>query len=386
MLGFYGVVNVFSSSATPKTALAAVATSWKVDASSSFVVPGHLGSFVWPSTGEGAVGLEGAGVIAGSPDERIVPIASMTKMMTAITILQQYPLTLGEQGPILTMTASDAKRWVVDSGEGDATVQVNAGEKLSEYQLLEALLMPSGDNIAETLAIWDAGSVSAFVAKMNANAAAMGLTHTIYADPSGVSPGSRSTASDQVIVAGALMANPVVRQIVAQSSVAFPVAGTIRTVNPALGVDGIIGVKSGFTNEAMSCLTVAATDSADGKPVTLIVVSTGNKNGLVGAAHVDERLLTEEKSDLVAVQSPQIPVSSKVSTSPGVTPLTLTPVRSVRPTLIAWKGAKIDRQILVLPGASTTTTGVVAKMNFKTSTGSLGSVRLENLPTVGNPA
>ena len=68
---------------------------------------------------------------------------------------------------------------------------------LTEHQLLEALLVPSADNIADYLATWDAGSIAGFVAKMNATARQLHLRSTHYADASGVNPSSRSTAADQ---------------------------------------------------------------------------------------------------------------------------------------------------------------------------------------------
>src|ERR1022692_2129589 len=103
------------------------------------------------------------------------------------------------------MTAADHAAWIRDVEEGDSSLEVVAGERLTERQLLEGLMIPSACNIADYLARWDAGSVAAFVRKMNATATALGLRHTHYADASGLrhthyadasglSPGSRSTA------------------------------------------------------------------------------------------------------------------------------------------------------------------------------------------------
>ena len=264
------------------------------------VVPGHVaGHLPWPATGQGAVAVLGSGLVARSPRERAVPIASLTKMMTALVLLQDHPLALGEQGPVLRMTRADAATWVADSQAGDSTLPVRAGERLTEYQLLEGLLIPSGDNIATLLARWDAGSVAAFVKKMNAEARALGLDHTHYADASGLDPGSRSTAADQAVLAAQLMRDPVVRRIVAHPSLPFPVAGTIWNYNPALGTDGIIGVKSGFTGPAAGCLVTAAYRHIGGRSVLVVTSTLGQPLGLGQAAQVDEALLSSSSASLV---------------------------------------------------------------------------------------
>ncbi len=255
------------------------------------VVPGRLGAFPWPARGEGAVAVLGTGLVAHSPGARRVPIASMTKMMTAYVVLHDHPLAPGQAGPAFVMRAADVAAYVHASQSGDSNVPVRAGERLSEYQLLEALLIPSADNIADWLARWDAGSIRRFVAKMNAAARALGLDSTRYADASGLNPASSSTAADQAILAARVMEIPVVRSIVSRPSARFPVAGTIWNYNPALGSDGIVGVKSGFTSQALGCLAVAAYRRVGNRNVLVLAVTTGQPDGLYGAARVDEQLL-----------------------------------------------------------------------------------------------
>ena len=160
------------------------------------VVPGTLGPIAWPKSGEGAVAVVGSGLMASSPAQQIEPVASLTKMMTAYVVLHYHPLQLGESGPSFTMTAADVKDWVFADQSDESNVQVKNGEVLSEFQLLEALLIPSADNIADYLARWDASSIPAFAVKMSAAAQSLGLSSTHYADASGIYPLSRSDASD----------------------------------------------------------------------------------------------------------------------------------------------------------------------------------------------
>jgi D-alanyl-D-alanine carboxypeptidase len=222
------------------------------------VVSGQRPSFRWPTTGEVAVAVAGVGLVGESPNQRQVPVASLTKMMTALVVLRDHPLAPGQAGPSVTITWWDVHDWKQDVRAGDSVVEVRAGEVLTEYQLLEALMIPSGDNIADRLAIWDAGSIDAFVAKMNRMAGTFRLGSTHYADPSGVDPRSASTAADQALVASKLMADPVVRGIVRRRRINLPVVGILSNHNPTLGIDGIIGVKGGYSSHAHDCLVTAA--------------------------------------------------------------------------------------------------------------------------------
>jgi len=245
----------------------------------------------WPKVGQAAVELRGVGLVGRSPRERPVPIASLTKMMTALILLHDHPLVPGESGPRFRITAADVASYDKEAVAGDSTVEVVAGEILTEYQFLEALLVPSGDNFADMIATWDAGSISRFVAKMNAMARSLGLFATHYADASGVNPASVSTASDQARLAADLMGDAVVRGIVRRPYLRFPVVRKIWNANPALGVDGIIGVKSGWTFEASGCLVTAAFRTVRHHGVLVIVAALGQPGGLWYAATVDEALL-----------------------------------------------------------------------------------------------
>jgi D-alanyl-D-alanine carboxypeptidase (penicillin-binding protein 5/6) len=262
-------------------------------------VPGTPASFDWPQAGEAAVAVAGIGIVGASPRERRVPIASLTKMMTALVILADHPLRPGQSGPAVTITAADVENYDAEVLAGDSTVRVAAGEVLSEYQLLEALLMPSADNIADRLAIWDAGSIPAFVEKMNAMAARLGLDSTHYADASGVDPRSASSAMDQAFVAARLIADPLVRTIVRRRRAGFPVTGSIPNPNPALGIDGIIGIKGGYTSEARNCLVTAAFRSRH--RVLVVSVALGQPSRAAPAL-IDEALLETATRKLELVE------------------------------------------------------------------------------------
>jgi D-alanyl-D-alanine carboxypeptidase (penicillin-binding protein 5/6) len=154
----------------------------------------------------------GNGGPAASPDEEPVAIASLAKVITAYLTLTRYPLSGAHDGFTITVIAAQAQAVAQERAEGQSVVAVAAGEQLTERQLLEALLIPSGNNIAQTLADQVAGSETSFVAEMNAEARVLGMDHTTYTDPSGFDPGTVSTAADQLRVLRRRFSPPPARQ------------------------------------------------------------------------------------------------------------------------------------------------------------------------------
>src|SRR3984957_1132651 len=146
----------------------------------------RLGAVSWPADGVSAAGITGYGVTNGPGATRPVPIASVAKLMTAYVILQDHPLSASGPGPDITVQPSEAAAYPSQVTDGDSVVAIAAGETLTERQALEALLLPSADNMAWILARWDAGSQAAFTAQMNTTARRLGMTDTHYTDPSGL--------------------------------------------------------------------------------------------------------------------------------------------------------------------------------------------------------
>ena len=165
--------------------------------------------------------------------------------MTAYLVLRDHPLRPGEDGPTITFTDDDVADTDRRRGQEESVVSIAAGEQLTELQALQALLLPSANNIAAVLARWDAGSADRFVARMNATARSLGMTHTRYTDPSGYDDATVSTAADQVRIVDRAMRLPVFASIVATPSATLPVAGTVHNTNTLLGRDGFVGVKTG---------------------------------------------------------------------------------------------------------------------------------------------
>jgi D-alanyl-D-alanine carboxypeptidase (penicillin-binding protein 5/6) len=231
----------------------------------------------WPGAEPAAIGIAGVGIIDG-PADHPVPIASVTKLMTAYLILAHHPLSPGQQGPTILVSQGDYLAYLQYASQNASSVKVTPGEHVSEYQLLEALLVSSAANAADMLANWDAGDLGTFVAEMNATARSLGMTHTSYSDASGLSPLDSSTAYDQTLLAMQLMSNPVVRQIVRQKSVVdFPGVPRLPSYNPILGQDGVDGVKSGFTSEAGASLVFSSEQQVGEVSYTVVGAVLGHK-------------------------------------------------------------------------------------------------------------
>ncbi|MFL5942105.1 MAG: D-alanyl-D-alanine carboxypeptidase family protein, partial [Gaiellaceae bacterium] len=187
------------------------------------------------------------------PNQHAAPIASIAKVMTAYLVLRDHPLRPLEEGPTITLTYADVADTDRRRGQQESVVPIAAGERLTERQALEALLLPSANNIAAVLARWDAGSVDGFVARMNVAARTLGMTRTRYTDPSGYDDATVSTAADQVRIVDRAMRLPVFASVVATPSATLPVAGTVRNTNTLLGYDGFVGVKTGSDDAAGGC-------------------------------------------------------------------------------------------------------------------------------------
>jgi D-alanyl-D-alanine carboxypeptidase (penicillin-binding protein 5/6) len=162
----------------------------------------------WPREGQSAVEVEGVGSFGGSGGSAPVPIASVAKVMTAYLTLTEFPLAPGASGFDMQMTPADAAEERSRAAEGQSTVAVRSGEILNERQALQAMMLPSGNNIAALLAVHDAGGVPAFLTRMTSAARTLGMRSTTYTDPSGFDAGTISTAADQLKLARAAMAPP----------------------------------------------------------------------------------------------------------------------------------------------------------------------------------
>lgn len=263
-------------------------------------------SLDWPSDGSiAAIGAVGYGVLASNGSSQF-PTASTAKLITALTVLKRMPLQLNETGPTITITDNDVNIYNNYLSQDGSVTKVVAGEQISEYQALQALLLPSADNIADTLAIWAFGSLQNYQLNATQEVQSLGLNNTVVGtDASGLSPTTVSTPNDLVLLGLAALQNPVIAQIVDQSSADLPDTGTIYNVNSLLGKDGINGIKTGNSDQAGGVYVFSAPTEIGSQSVT-IVGAIVHSPSLASATSSSIKLLDSAKNGFTF----QTPVSS----------------------------------------------------------------------------
>ncbi len=219
----------------------------------------------------------GVGTLYSVNADAEVPLASVAKLVAALVVLHDHPLQEGQEGPEITVTSAIASQYPAQAANKDSVIKVKAGEQLTELEALEAMLIPSADNVAQLLATWNSGSVSSFVSAMNSEVSTLGLRHTHLADVSGLDPASVGSAADMVRLAQDVMSNPVLSQIVAMPQVSLPLAGTVFNYDYALGRDGIDGIKTGSTPQVGGNFVFSAVRSVDGQAVKLYGAVLGER-------------------------------------------------------------------------------------------------------------
>lgn len=278
-------------------------------------LPGSAPALQWPREGQAAVEIEGVGSFGSSGSTVPVPIASVAKVMTAYVTLREHPLGAGQAGFAMTVTAAQVAEQRRRLAVGQSTLPVQAGERISERQALQALLLPSANNIAVMLAVHDAGGVAAFVARMNTTAQALGMSSTTYTDPSGYDATTVSTAPDQLRLARAAMREPAFAAIVDERSAELPVAGTVENLNVLLGEDGYVGVKTGSDRAAGGCFMFAKDIIVGARRLTVLGVVLGQREGsLIPAALASARQLGDSAAAAVQLLT-ALPAGTRVLTA-----------------------------------------------------------------------
>ncbi|HEY1485819.1 MAG TPA: D-alanyl-D-alanine carboxypeptidase, partial [Micromonosporaceae bacterium] len=279
------------------------------------------------------------------------PTASMAKAMTAFIVLKDHPLRGGESGPVIHVTRAEAAAVGPDIRTDQQVLRVYSGEALTERQAMNALMLKSANNVARILARWDAGSIPAFLNKMNANAKQLGMVSTHYTDPSGWDAKTLSTTTDQMRLASVAMQRADFARVVGTKSAIVPVEGRIANVNPLLGQDGIVGIKTGSMSAAGGCLMFAAKHNVHGTTVTIVGTVMGQRNGYIGDLHqafVSSKTLVEAMNRIVGTHQ-VVKAGQVVATVPG-THQQLVATKNV--SVVGWSGMKFTKTIKATVPAS----------------------------------
>ena len=189
-------------------------------------------------------------ILYGKNEMNKTKMASTTKIMTAMVVIENTDLN-----NIVEVSRKAA-------GTGGSRLKINAGDKISVKNLLYGLLLCSGNDAAVALAEYVGGSVAGFANLMNAKAQELGLTNTHFETPHGLdSTQHYTTAYELAVLTDYALNNKVFANIVKTKSCTITINGNTRTIsntNELLGnLNGVYGVKTGFTNGAGRCLVTA---------------------------------------------------------------------------------------------------------------------------------
>lgn len=232
--------------------------------------------------GASAVILSGDTVpfaLGGSADP--LPMASITKLVTALVVLDAKPLEPGAAGEIRVIGTEDYQDYIDYSRDGARTVVVFPKEKWTEREMLQALVLGSSNNHADTLARWAFGSVDAYLTAASTWLADQGLDGISVADTNGLSPESRGTAADVTRLAALVQAEPAISEILANPPSALVNNRGVTNTTAYLAEEGVTGISRSYTDEAGVCLlftaSVAAPEgSAATEPLTFSAVYLGS--------------------------------------------------------------------------------------------------------------
>jgi serine-type D-Ala-D-Ala carboxypeptidase (penicillin-binding protein 5/6) len=201
--------------------------------------------------------------------DRKLQIASLTKLMTAYIVLKDSA-SLDETVTVPSFSLQPE----------DAVVGIAAGERYTRRDLLSGMLINSGSDAAQSLAILSSGSTAAFVTKMNTAASSLGLTNTHFANTVGWDDENNySSARDIANLTRVLLGNTYFKETVSQKTKTITSTSgrdiTLTNTNKLLGTGGYIGVKTGYTYGAGECLV--SLESIDSNNILTVVLGAGNR-------------------------------------------------------------------------------------------------------------
>ncbi len=245
---------------------AAATLLWPLDAVAPDILPAAVtapaaavAQPAWPLEGAGATGVEGFANVSTSSSEP-ESIASITKLVTALVVLDRMPLADGEQGPEFAFTSADRREYRAYLADDQSALDVPVDGVLTQYQLLQGVLIGSANNYADRLVfdLWP--DEDAYVEAANAWLQAHDLGGITVVDSSGIDPENTAAPASVIALAETAMSNPVIAGIVAQRSVELPGAGFVENTNALLADPAVVGVKTGSLFGSYNL--VAAKDTA----------------------------------------------------------------------------------------------------------------------------
>jgi len=252
-----------------------------------------------PSTGASAIAVAGgdeylgavaSGIWATSGTGEPRSIASITKLITALVILDRHPLAdTADPGPTITFSKADHDLYDQYYVRGATIAAMPTGSSMSLHDALATMLIPSASNYAEAVSTWAFGSQWAFLGATQRWLAANGLTGTTIVEPTGLDARNTSSPADLIALGKLAAANPVIASIAATSTLTLAGPGRMVNTNGLLGTNGITGLKTGNLGDGTyNLLFTASVPVGTPQPLAVTRVMLG---GLT-RANVDHDVMT----------------------------------------------------------------------------------------------
>lgn len=296
--------------------------------------PAAVPALALPGYGASAIGAVGyPGLLAQSGATTPLPMASITKVVTSLVVLDAHPLAPGESGPTATMTAADAALYGTYLAQNGTVATVSTGMTFTERQLLELTLIKSANNYTTTMALWAFGSQDAFLTAARAWLSENGLDQIVINEPTGI---DRSNVGpvDQIVELGRIaLAHPVIAEIVATQAIDVPPLGVLPNTNQLLGLAGVDGIKTGTLDDFGANLLFSADYTVGESTVTVIGVVLG------GPDHdsIDRDILTLLESTLANFTEVEVAADGETfATYRAVWGESVAAIAAERATLLRW--------------------------------------------------
>lgn len=225
--------------------------------------------------------------------QAVLPIASITKLMTALVVTE----TGLDPGEVVTIAQDD-----VDTEKGSRS-RLKVGTQLTRGELLHLALMSSENRAAHALGRAYPGGLDAFVATMNASAQRLGMADTRFVEPTGLSSQNRSSARDLSVLVRAAYAYPTIRELSTTPEAAFAVGARTQQFRNTNGLvwnpDWEIGLqKTGYIAEAGRCLVMQA--QLAGRKLIMVLLDSAGKYSRIGDAERIRRWLALQQGNTPA--------------------------------------------------------------------------------------
>ncbi|MFT3797542.1 D-alanyl-D-alanine carboxypeptidase [Microbacterium sp.] len=288
----------------------------------------------WPESGSAAVGVNGFDTVAASSGDP-ASIASITKLVTVLMVLDEMPLAPGEQGPDFAFTYRDRQTYYSYLENDESALNVPVDGVLTQYQMLQGILIGSAGNYTDRLAstIWPTDEV--FAAAAASWLSRHSLTGITVVEPTGIDPANAAAPGALIALARLALANPVVAEIVRTPSVELPGAGVVQNTNDLLADPAVVGLKTGSLSGVYNLL--AAKDVTVGEVAVRVYAATLAQPTDEARASETARLLDAVAAEVATPQVLPAGTLAGTVTTPWGAQATI--VTDADASVLLWNGA-----------------------------------------------